>query len=336
MYTFRTTEQNNAKGNDFETKSLLYLMSIKSDCTLIDTFFVDCFNDITGASGDYVKLWDVQSKNVSSLRPLTIGEHLITLFMNYISSIDFFEFILFIPKLKATYLHNSKLTEFKINNFKDKSKIREGLEKEFKRREKLLTLNDNQFIQIDNFLKQITFITDDYSKSIYIKKITNFKRKIKNENFYESIFDDIRCKMTDLKNISIHNKSVNSATDALTFNKHLTKKQLETLVINRVIGVELFKQRIPNDFFDFIVNKSRIERRDIVEECNANLASLFFQKNSDKRLFWNILEDILVLIEKNEEVVQIFDTIKKKRIPNFLNDDYTLKYLISMIKEGVA
>lgn len=39
---FETTEQNNAKANDFETKSLLYLMSFKSDSTDIDSFFVDC------------------------------------------------------------------------------------------------------------------------------------------------------------------------------------------------------------------------------------------------------------------------------------------------------
>lgn len=55
MYIFETTEQNNAKANDFETKSLLYLMSFKSDSTDIDSFFVDCFNDITGVSNDLLK-----------------------------------------------------------------------------------------------------------------------------------------------------------------------------------------------------------------------------------------------------------------------------------------
>ena len=127
MYIFETTEQNNAKANDFETKSLLYLMSFKSDSTDIDSFFVDCFNDITGVSNDLLKLWDVQSKNVASLTPRTIGRHLITLFQNFISPLEFYEYILFIPKLKEDYLNDITLTEFKIDNFKDIVKmVRKG------------------------------------------------------------------------------------------------------------------------------------------------------------------------------------------------------------------
>ncbi|MCC9886689.1 hypothetical protein HK147_05180, partial [Streptococcus agalactiae] len=100
-------------------------------------------------------------------------------------------------------------------------------------------------------------------------------------------------KQTELKNISIHNISINNVADALNLKKHLTRKQLETLVVNRIIGVELFKRRIPNDFIDVIKDESKSERKDIVQNCNTNLSRLLFNKNSNKRLFWELLERIL-------------------------------------------
>ncbi|WP_438467993.1 hypothetical protein [Streptococcus pluranimalium] len=335
MYVFNTTEQNNAKANDFETKSLLYLMSFKSDSIDIDTFFVDCFNDITGVSNDLMKLWDVQSKNVASLTPRTIGRHLITLFQNFRSSFDFYEYILFIPKLKENYLYDITLTEFKISNFKDMSKIKVRLEDEFKRRQNLTSLDSTHDLQINNFLQQIYFVTGDSSKAIYIKNIIQFKSNIRDDAFFDSIFNEVRSKQTELKNISIHNISVSSISEVLKLNKHLTKKQLETLVVNRIIGVELFKGRIPNDFVDIIKDKPKSERKDIVQDCNANLARLIFDKNSSKRLFWGMLEQILISAENNEDIYQILYIIKQGRIPKNINDDYTLLYLISMVIEGI-
>lgn len=335
MYIFETTEQNNAKANDFETKSLLYLMSFKSDSTDIDSFFVDCFNDITGVSNDLLKLWDVQSKNVASLTPRTIGRHLITLFQNFISPLEFYEYILFIPKLKENYLNDITLTEFKIDNFKDIVKIREGLVAEFKRRKNLESLDSKYSSQISEFLNQIYFVTGDSSKAIYIKNIIQFKINIRDDTFFESIFDEVRSKQTELKNISIHNISINNVADALNLKKHLTRKQLETLVVNRIIGVELFKRRIPNDFIDVIKDEPKSERKDIVQNCNTNLSRLLFNKNSNKRLFWELLERILILVEEKEDIYEILDIIKQNRIPKMIDEDFTLLYLISMVKEGI-
>ncbi|MFX3864256.1 hypothetical protein ACJBSW_11170, partial [Streptococcus suis] len=91
---------------------------------------------------------------------------LITLFQNFISSVDFYEYILFIPKLKENYLMDISLTEFKIDNFKDIAKIQEGLEEEYKRRKKLGALNLKQLSQLNTFLEQIHFVTGDSSKAI--------------------------------------------------------------------------------------------------------------------------------------------------------------------------
>lgn len=48
---------------------MLYLLGMRSDSSEIDLITVDCFNDVTGISENFEKLWDVQSKNHGSLPP---------------------------------------------------------------------------------------------------------------------------------------------------------------------------------------------------------------------------------------------------------------------------
>lgn len=87
MYKFKTSEQNNDKATEFETKSLLYLLTKIKGHRGISLFIIDCFNDVTGVSEDYFDSWDIQSKNVASLTPRTVGKALYTLFANYVSDI---------------------------------------------------------------------------------------------------------------------------------------------------------------------------------------------------------------------------------------------------------
>ena len=126
MYEFKTTEQNNTKANDYETKALLYLLSYRKDSRSIQTFAIDCFNDVTGCNRQYSMLWDVQSKNEQSLTPRKIGKYLITLFLNFQHDFPFEHFIFFMPKLTEGYLQNENLKTFDLSNFKEKqsSKIK--------------------------------------------------------------------------------------------------------------------------------------------------------------------------------------------------------------------
>jgi len=139
MYTFKNTEQNNKKATDLETKSLLYLIGMHKERQTIETIAIDCFNDITGIDGQNNKLWDVQSKNHSVLNPAKIGKSLFTLLDNFECSIDFHEYILFIPKLEKSYLINNQLQSYGISNIvlKTKTGIENGLKKEYKRVKKM-------------------------------------------------------------------------------------------------------------------------------------------------------------------------------------------------------
>lgn len=92
MYQFSTTERNNETASEYETKAMLYLFGYRR----------------------YSRDMDVL---------------LVTLFLNYISDIEFKHYILFMPKLKEMYLNDEDMTYFQIDNFKLQyiDKIRQGL-----------------------------------------------------------------------------------------------------------------------------------------------------------------------------------------------------------------
>lgn len=67
-------------------------------------------------------------------------------------------------------------------------------------------------------------MTDKDSKRKYIKNIIDFKRNFgKNNEFLDSIFDEIRDKKSILKNISIHHKQIEKVSEVLQYNKYLKK-----------------------------------------------------------------------------------------------------------------
>ena len=59
MYQFTTTERNNEKASEYETKAMLYLFGCRQDSRDMDVFIIDCFNDVSGANRDVNRLWDV-------------------------------------------------------------------------------------------------------------------------------------------------------------------------------------------------------------------------------------------------------------------------------------
>jgi len=337
MYKFCTTERNNAKANEYETKAILYLLSYRKDSDEIDTFLVDCFNDVTGSNIDVTKLWDVQSKNVKSLYPTTIGVALITLFQNFISNIDFIHYILFMPKLKEMYLENEILSTYTIENFLDrhKEKVSEGLKKEYLRRNGKAA---NQ-IEIEEFLKKVYFVVASEDKVEYIKNIIKFKNIVTIEDkFFVSIFDEIRDKQTKLKNIEIEGKSIEFAKEALQFEKSIHRNEIDILIINRFVGVDLFSNRmIPNLFFEEIKEYDKEERKDIIQECNAAISRVIFNK-INKKQFWIFFENIISLSRNSSEEAprQIYEVMNRKRVKiPFLLDELSVIYLISILKESL-
>lgn len=336
-YTFKNTEINNKKATDFETKSLLYLIGRRKDSKEIEYIAFDCFNDVSGINKKSDKIWDIQSKNEKSLNPKKIGKYFFTLFDNYISSFDFKEFIFFCPILKTEYKIDEKLNTYGIENIVDKtlSRIKNGLNEEIIRvKGKAKNYSSEQL----EFFKKVIIVEDTELDNEYIKTVTKFKKKeIKTDAFYKSVFQDLRDIQSSKKNSYIENSIITKIKDVLKFNRHLATKDVEILVISRIIGCEVFEYKsIPVNFYPLINGFDIEDVKDIVQECNSNLSRAFFNKNSNRE-FWKICEIIIDFMESNSttKVDEIFNTLfdtYKFRI-SYLNP-ITIKYLIAITIEG--
>ncbi len=337
-YTFKNTEINNEKASTFETKSLLYLIGMRKDSKEVEYITIDCFNDISGLCKNHKKVWDIQSKNHKTLSPGLIGESLFTLFDNYLSIFSFHEYILFTPQVNPDYLIDDQLKTFHLNNFKKETfaRIKEGLRKKI---EHSKGTNTDFSQEIEDFLQLAIIVQDDKTESDYIKKITKFKDKdLKSVEFYNSIFIELRSIQSDKKNSYIENSTIKEIKDVLNFNRYLKSKDIELLIINRIIGNEIFSYKgIPIDFLPIIHGQDKEDVKDILQECNSNLSKAFFNKNSNK-LFWKICEHIISYI-KNEGTNDVEHIYNALPILLNLNISYlnkiTLFYLIAIILEGI-
>ncbi len=192
--------------------------------------------------------------------------------------------------------------------------------------------------QIEEFTKKVFIVEDNNTENEYIKSVTKFKKtNIKSDDFYNSVFTDLRNIQTTKKNSYIENETISEIRDVLNFNRHLTTTDVETLIISRIIGIEIFNYySIPIYFFHLIKDYNTEDVKDIIQECNSNLSRAFFNKNSNQ-IFWNICEKIITFLNKNDskDVNYIFDQAFSKYTFRILYlKDLTIKYLISIIIEG--
>lgn len=330
---------NNEKASVFETKSLLYLIGKRYDSKEIEYVTFDCFNDVSGINKNHNQIWDIQSKNQVSLSPKKIGTCFFTLFDNFTSGFSFKEFIFFCPILKDDYKIDRSLRSYRLTNIVDKTKtrIKNGLIEEVNRVKK--DSIDYSF-QIDNFLNLVTIVEDNEAENEYVKSITKFKQpKIKSDEFYKSIFIELRNIQSSKKNSYIENTSITEIREVLSLRRHLSVKDIELLIVSRIIGFEIFKNifHYPIYFSVFIDHLIIEDKKDILEECNSNLSRAFFNKNSN-RVFWKVCENIIshTSIHESNDVDLIFNKVFVSYIPmvSFLNE-ITIKYLISIILEGV-
>jgi len=337
QYTFKNTERNNKKAHDYETKSLLYLIGRRTDSKEIEYVTFDCFNDVSGVNRNSDKIWDIQSKNEKNLRPKKIGKYLYTLFDNFISSFEFKEFIFFSPPLKTDYKIDENLNIYGIGNIQTKTleRIKNGLKEEI---ERVKGKSKNYYKEQEKFLQMVHFVEDTELENEYIKTVTRFKNvDLKTDAFYKSVFQELRDIQSSKKNTYIENSVISEVREVLNFQRHLFTKDIELIIISRIIGCEIFKFKSVPVYFSPLLDGLDIEdRSDLIQDCNSNLSRAFYNRNCNQ-VFWNLCESIIEFLEKNtsKNVEEIFDLI----FPNYkMNLSYltpiTVKYLIGIILDG--
>lgn len=337
-YTFKYTEKNLGKGSEFETRALIFLMSLSQHRDDVHYLFIDCFNDVSGTGYHCNEIFDVQSKGVKKLSPKKIGESLVTLFINSISSLKFSSSILFLETVDPKYLLDKEVTTFGSRNFGENfSKISIGLKEEFLRRTDDFTGKDIDTL-INGFLDSVTFVLNSKTKEEYIKSLTKFKNDgIKDTSFFEAVFKEIQDIQISKKTILIESQQVKDIREALGFKKHLIVKDIHTLVINRIVGVDLFKDlKVPLHFLDQTRELSIEENRDLIQNCYSQISKAIFDKSSKKR-FWDFLELGIIEVTNSPSAspLEIYNKIDHEHgvHSKYLKGSSGI-FLISLIKEG--
>lgn len=339
-YTVRSSERTRSSGAEHETKALLYLMNLRSDSNEIHYFVVDFFNDLTGMDRFAENLWDVQSKGAKNNSPAAVGKELVTLFKNYLSDIDFKEYILFLGGVSSTVRVDDTLDIFDLSNVNPSalSKLKEGLKKEA---EEKTYINDSDVTDsnIDDFLQKVTFVVDNNSPSEYVKAIIkDHPDIIPEERILSAIFNEIRNAQSELKNTVVEGVVIQTTDEVLRYCRHLTNSEIRLLALNRIINRNpVEKNSIPPSFLSIYTSWVPEKQRELLDGCVQTLCRALFNKNAASE-FWNLFENIYSLIVANptytvQEIYQSLDTQIRNASPDF--DAVSLKYFISVVKDGI-
>lgn len=339
-YTIQSSEKLRKSGADMETKALLYLMNFRDDSNEIYYFIVDFFNDLTGMNKSSSKLWDLQSKASTNNSPKTIGRELVTLFKNFISSIKFDSYILFIGGVSETFRKDNAQNVFDISNVTENAlySLINGLKDEAAKK----TYIDNTLLNskaINEFLNNVVFVIDDKKPRDYVKAIIkNHPNIIPEDRILDAIFNEIRDKQSDKKNISmVEGITIETSDEALNYYRHLSTNEIKLLTLQRIISRDPVGNGVPISFMPIQKQCPPERLSDVLDECKQTLCRALFNKNAAES-FWSIFECVYTLIVNNpkDDVQNIYNKVDSGLIeqsPDF--DTLSIKYFIAVVKDGI-
>lgn len=343
MYTFERTEKNRGVAEEYETRALLYLLNNKSE---LDIFLIDTFNDINGSNLNFEYIVDVQSKGIKTFPPSKIGMSLITLFQNHLSDIKFDKYVLYCKYIDSHYIvkelsAKKSINSYKINDFTEKIKtsIIESLKKKYDSIDKSNNYDAIPKNVIKDFYKKLIFVEDSSLQSDLIKSSIDLKTiKLIEDEKLNKIFNDISTIREELKRINIEGLKIQKVEECLQYNKYLRRKQIESLILSRVIGYDIFKDilNVPMSFIDVIKNLDNESKKDVIIRVNSDISKAYFDVNNPKP-FFDCIDFIMNELKNTTNMEEIYRNyiLNIKVKPQFLTEMST-KFLISMIIDNVG
>ena len=339
-YTVKSSERHRKSGSDSETKAMLYLMNFREDSSQMHYFVVDFFNDITGMDRMARNLWDVQSKASISGTAKTIGRELVTLYKNYVSSMPFVSYVIFLGGVPETFRVDSSSFSFDSKNITEKAKksIRDGLVAECMAKE-YINNSDVTDERIDDFLGKVWYVIDDKKPEEYVRKIIEQHSSIiPSENDLLIIFNEIRNKQSEKKNSVVECVVIDNADEVLCYGRHLSTNEIRLLVLQRILHTDPLSSGIPSTFLDTVLKYPPEGVKEMVENCQKSLCSALFNKSAVQG-FWKLFDSVYYQLKHYPDmsigwIYSQLDSDIIEQCPDF--DALSLKYFIAITKEGIA
>ena len=342
VYIVQSTEKNNSKASEYETKGMLYLMCEHSNANEMFYFVIDFFNDVTSVHRMGHKAWDLQSKGESKLTATKIGNYLVTLYKNYLSDLHFSSFILFVAGISPTHLIDKSINVFCIDNFNENHKkiILESL----KSKAYNVSYIDNSKISDNNlqdFISKVTFVINNKEKHEYIKNIIqNNSSLIVDDNFLTKIFNEIRDAQSVKKNIATEGMKVNNLEDFVSTGKYITNNDIILMILSRLIHKDnIDKQGAPICFIQYLNSLCETEDKisELINDCQNDIHRMLFDKNNATN-YWELFFDIYKIIKDNPSlsVLDIYTILGPEKFSKVQHLNFnSAKYFIALIKDGI-
>ncbi|MDF7664830.1 hypothetical protein [Bifidobacterium sp. ESL0745] len=155
---------------------------------------------------------------------------------------------------------------------------------------------------INLFLNNVIFVIAKDSKADYIRPLIKASVRLQPpDSSLERIFNEIRDKQASLKNNEqINAVTINYPDEVGKYGRVLKRKEIELMVIERVINGNPFDKGCPTGFRSFLDKQPPGMDEDIIEDCQQDLALQMFDKNNSQA-FWNLWDAIVTTIRANPE-----------------------------------
>lgn len=340
-YTIKSTEQTADSCATTETKAMLYLMNFHKDSDQIFYFVVDFFNDLTGIDKLGEQAWDIQAKANKEIPGKEVGRFLVTLYKNYQSDFEsnFSHYILFVGSFASTILQNPSLESFDIANFTDKAResIYEGLLEACKAKTYIDKTKMSEE-ELKTFLSKVTFVPAHKGKAIYMRSIVRVKNSIIiNDEYLNSIFDDIKKYQAGKKYSNKENITINIMREFEKHSRHLTSDEIKRLVLSRVLHRSEILRDIPPSFTCVLSDKPEHEKKQYFLDCKDEIFRMLCDK-AQSAFYWDLFEEIHTVVTNNPDktVIELYALLDKEKCKKTHHLTFpSVMLFIALVKEGI-
>ena len=342
MYVIRASEERNEKATEFETKSLLYIMDHYKNNDKLAFIAIDFFNDLTGVNNFADTCYDIQSKGIKNIKPKQLGSFLVTLYRNYVSTLNFTEFYLCIDSLGPTLkncIQDKKIFSYDDFDNEIQKTILEGLKDACMTKDYFEDKSKVNDMDISTFLKKVNFIILDKTKEEYVKNAVDYNITVIDDIYFKKVFKEIRDFQSSKKNNNLEGTIIHSISCLFQYDKYVEISQIKMMIISRITSQYVVKdyKSCPKAFINTLASVDETIREEFLENCQNDYFRMLVNIN-DQQAYWELFENIFTIVSNNptldiDAIYNKLDTAKMKRI-QFLNYN-SCRYFISIIKEGI-
>ena len=122
--------------------------------------------------------------------------------------------------------------------------------------------------------------------------------------FLNRIFDEIRAQQATKKIRNVYGQEVASIQETEKLEKNIYRKDIELLVVNRVIGNDLFSSKgIPLYFIHEVQGMDEEDIADLIQECQTQISRTLFNKNNKYyfsrtlAIFWHLKHAFPIIMD---------------------------------------